>query len=235
MATAAVNSQPLKAGKDGILDAIWPYPNISSWRLGSWFWGQGDTKSLAGFRDLVNNVLLAKDFKLEDIQNVAWDKINDLLAQISPNAPEGEGWVETSVDIEVPTGIKKKAGEQPQNNHQAAKSFSVPGLWHHSIPALISSVFSGDTAAESFHFNPFKQFWKTSQGWLEHVRDELFNSDAWLRAHEEVEALPREEGDTLPRCIAALMFWSDATHLAQFGQAKLWPIYLFFGNQSKWI
>ncbi|KIJ32462.1 hypothetical protein M422DRAFT_265630 [Sphaerobolus stellatus SS14] len=180
MATAAVNSQPPKAVKDGMLDAIWPYPNISSWRLGSWFWGQGDTKSLTGFRDLVNNVLLAKDFKLKDIQNVAWDKINDLLAQISPNAPEGEGWVETSVDIEVPTGIKKKAGEQPQNNHRAAKFFSVPGLWHRSIPALISSVFSGDMAAESFHFNPFKQFWKTSQGWLERVRDELFNSDAWF-------------------------------------------------------
>ncbi|KIJ32717.1 hypothetical protein M422DRAFT_265475 [Sphaerobolus stellatus SS14] len=141
MATAAVNSQPLKAGKDGMLDAIWPYPNISSWRLG------------------INNVLLAKDFKLEDIQNVAWDKINDLLAQISPNAPEGEGWVETSVDIELPTGIKKKAGERPQNNHRAANFFSVPGLWHRSIPALISSVFSGDTAAEIFHFNPFKQFW----------------------------------------------------------------------------
>ncbi|KIK72621.1 hypothetical protein PAXRUDRAFT_798128, partial [Paxillus rubicundulus Ve08.2h10] len=31
------------------------------------------------------------------------------------------------------------------------------------------------------------------------------------------------------------MFWSDATHLAQFGQAKAWPIYLFFGNLSKYL
>ena len=31
------------------------------------------------------------------------------------------------------------------------------------------------------------------------------------------------------------MFWSDATHLANFGTAKLWPIYLFFGNLSKYI
>ena len=31
------------------------------------------------------------------------------------------------------------------------------------------------------------------------------------------------------------MFWSDATHLAQFGNASAWPIYLFFGNQSKYI
>jgi hypothetical protein len=32
-----------------------------------------------------------------------------------------------------------------------------------------------------------------------------------------------------------LMFWSDATHLATFGTAKLWPIYLLFGNLSKYV
>ncbi|KAF8233525.1 hypothetical protein L208DRAFT_1266202 [Tricholoma matsutake] len=30
------------------------------------------------------------------------------------------------------------------------------------------------------------------------------------------------------------MVWSDLTHLANFGQASLWPIYLFLGNQSKY-
>jgi hypothetical protein len=31
------------------------------------------------------------------------------------------------------------------------------------------------------------------------------------------------------------MFWSDLTHLANFGTAKLWPIYMLFGNLSKYI
>ncbi|KAJ7185362.1 hypothetical protein C8R46DRAFT_377085 [Mycena filopes] len=31
------------------------------------------------------------------------------------------------------------------------------------------------------------------------------------------------------------MFWSDSTHLANFGNAKLWPIYMLFGNLSKYI
>ena len=35
--------------------------------------------------------------------------------------------------------------------------------------------------------------------------------------------------------IIRLMFWSDATHLANFGSASLWPIYLFLGNLSKYI
>jgi hypothetical protein len=33
----------------------------------------------------------------------------------------------------------------------------------------------------------------------------------------------------------ALMFWSDATHLAAFGTAKMWPIYMLFGNLSKYV
>lgn len=220
----------------GILEAIWPYPNLSTWRLGSWFWSSGDTKSRSGFKDLVDNVLLAEDFNIDDIRGVNWDNLNDLLAKSAPDAPEGENWRESAVDIEVPTGIKKKASDRGHNlSSRASRVFTVHGLWTRSIPQVIKSVFSGDTSTESFHFNPFKQFWQNTQGKLERVRDELFNSDAWLRAHEEIEALPRVEGDMLPRCIAALMFWSDATHLAQFGQAKLWPIYLFFGNQSKWI
>jgi hypothetical protein len=31
-----------------------------------------------------------------------------------------------------------------------------------------------------------------------------------------------------------MMIWSDSTHLAEFGNASLWLIYLFFGNQSKY-
>ena len=45
---------------------------------------------------------------------------------------------------------------------------------------------------------------------------------------------PLEEGCNLPRYILALMFASDATMLASFGTAKLWPLYLCFGNDSKY-
>ncbi|KAH9919802.1 uncharacterized protein B0H18DRAFT_936945 [Fomitopsis serialis] len=32
-----------------------------------------------------------------------------------------------------------------------------------------------------------------------------------------------------------MMLWSDATHLATFGDAKAWPVYVFFGNLSKYV
>ncbi|KIM62395.1 hypothetical protein SCLCIDRAFT_119837, partial [Scleroderma citrinum Foug A] len=38
----------------------------------------------------------------------------------------------------------------------------------------------------------------------------------------------------LPRRIVALMFWSDVTVLTSFGDTKLWPVYMYFGNESKY-
>ena len=60
-------------------------------------------------------------------------------------------------------------------------------------------------------------------------------SDAWITAHDDLQKQQRDDGCTLERVIAGLMFWSDATHLAQFGHASAWPVYLFFGNQSKYV
>ena len=37
------------------------------------------------------------------------------------------------------------------------------------------------------------------------------------------------------KVVAALMVSSDATMLTDFGMAKAWPIYLMFGNLSKYI
>jgi len=44
---------------------------------------------------------------------------------------------------------------------------------------------------------------------------------------------PNDDPDT-EVAILAMLFWSDLTHLASFGTASLWPIYLYFGNLSKY-
>ena len=59
-------------------------------------------------------------------------------------------------------------------------------------------------------------------------------STRMLDAHKEINCLPREPGDDYERVVASLMLWSDATQLANFGDASLWPVYLSFGNQSKY-
>ncbi|KAG1853937.1 hypothetical protein DFJ58DRAFT_728071 [Suillus subalutaceus] len=51
---------------------------------------------------------------------------------------------------------------------------------------------------------------------------------------DELQKLPKEPGCSLERIIAGLMFFLDATHLANFGTAKAWPLYMYFGNLTEY-
>jgi hypothetical protein len=67
------------------------------------------------------------------------------------------------------------------------------------------------------------------------VYGQVYTLPAFLEAEEALHQSPLEPGCSLPRVIAALMFWSDTTQLANFGSTKLWPLYMFFGNLDKYI
>jgi Plavaka transposase len=239
------HSWPPVVDPGGLRESLWPYPNISAWRLGDWFWNGGDTKSKAGLKTLVNDVLLANDFVVKDLTGISWDAIDEELAHGQPTPISGQGWMECSVCIQVPSGIKPSKANQIRSKcaqggnqalgSQAPWSFSVGGIWRRPIMAIIRSVFSDDSAAIRFHFEPFRHVWQVPGGSGEYQRvyDNLYNSDAFLAEHDSLQNSRREPGCNLPRVIAALMLWSDSTHLAQFGMAQLWPVYLYFGNQAK--
>ena len=57
-----------------------------------------------------------------------------------------------------------------------------------------------------------------------------------LEEDARIRARPRdpEDGPELEIAIMAVLLWSDSTHLANFGTASLWPIYMYFGNTSKY-
>ena len=144
-----------------------------------------------------------------------------------PITPPNDGWRESEVAIQVPDG-KEHADDG------SIPTFTVPGLHHRSITAVIRSVFEDPTASRNFHYMPFKTFWKSSStSPAQRVYDEIYSSDAMIEAHLKLQQSPPEPGCELERVVASLMFWSDSTHLASFGTASLWPVYLFFGNQTK--
>ncbi|KAF8887132.1 hypothetical protein BD779DRAFT_1611603 [Infundibulicybe gibba] len=62
-------------------------------------------------------------------------------------------------------------------------------------------------------------------------------NDAYIHEHKKIheEYHPQPATPHLETVIAAIMLWSDSTHLTNFGNASLWPIYLFLGNQSKYV
>jgi hypothetical protein len=137
-----------------------------------------------------------------------------------------DGWKEVAAEILVPTREKNLNGN--------GRVFTVPGFQYRPLTAVIHAAFS-EAASKWFHFTPFKRFWKSPvTGQEQRLHDELYTSDAWIQAHDDLQKQRRDDGCKLEKVIAGLMFWSDSTHLAQFGNASAWPVYLYFGNQSKY-
>ncbi|KAF9032603.1 hypothetical protein BJ165DRAFT_1604790 [Panaeolus papilionaceus] len=79
-----------------------------------------------------------------------------------------------------------------------------------------------------------EEYWKPDPNSPpERIYSELYNSNALLQEHESIRQQPRP-GCNLETVVMPIMQWSDATHLTSFGNASLWPIYLYNGYQSKY-
>ncbi|KJA20593.1 hypothetical protein HYPSUDRAFT_101131, partial [Hypholoma sublateritium FD-334 SS-4] len=214
-----------------------PFANSSIFGLLNWMWTGSAMKSLGECIKLFS-FLQSDAFRKEDIMGVDFVKETAKLDEYagfqssrstkSPVTPPKDGWQESEVIIQVPDS-------KEHTNDDSIPTFAVPGLHHRSITAVIRSVFEDPIASRSFHYTPFKSFWKSSNTSLpaQRVYDEIYSSDAMIEAHLKLQQSPPEPGCQLERVVAPLMCWSDSTHLANFGTASLWPLYLFFGNQSK--
>ena len=83
---------------------------------------------------------------------------------------------------------------------------------------------------------PFTEWWYPPAGSRSiRIYGEAYSSDTAVRLFEEVKGIPPlADYPNIENVIILLMLGSDATHLASFGTASLWPVYLFFGNMSKY-
>lgn len=165
-----------------------------------------------------------------------------------------DGWKVSSVQIPLPDRL-------PRKSEADAPMFTVSGLYYRSIVQVIKAAFKSQDAMR-YHYTPFKQFWspnaaratgtsmslagggasdqsgQSTDGAMiedatQRIYDELYASDMWYNEHAKIQAHRRKD-DLYENAIAGLMLWSDSTHLTDFGNASLWPIYLYFGNQSKY-
>jgi hypothetical protein len=201
--------------------------NESVEMLMNWKDSGASTKSDTEVNRLVNDVLLDPNFKLEDLQGFSVARENKRSDAAEKKSPFFDSFQTANINIDIPSGTR---GVPPG-------TFSVPGLLYRKLTTVIQAAFSSPLASH-FHFSPFKLFRQSPSGEEERVFSEVYNSDVFIEEHDKVQRapLPPHEPDCKrEKVVAALMFWSDGTHLANFGTAKLWPIYLFFGNVSKYI
>jgi hypothetical protein len=213
--------------------SFYPYPNLNAFRLHEWYWQGGVQKSQASFHDLVK-IIGDPEFHSADVRDVKWDKIDQQLATDDEEQwlDDDAGWTRTPVTISVP--YQKRRG-QPSSPDAGPRNYVVGDFYHRSLVAVIREKLLGLGDSHGFHFEPYELLWQPVIGGERvRVHGELYTSPAFINAHQEVQDLPGEPGCDLPRVVVALMFWSDVTHLTSFGNAKLWPLYMFFGNESKY-
>jgi len=209
----------------------WPFANMTIWRLMTWLNSGSATKTEAEVNRLVKEIRDATGFPAADLEGFNAHRENQRLDAAQKSPTFGDGFQETSIPIHVPTG--------DPTPKQQAKTYNIPGFYFQKLTSVIKAAFEGPLA-EHFHFSPYKLFRKSPlTGEDERIFSEIYDSDAFATAHEDVQRHgrlpPDDSGCKREKVVAALMFWSDSTHLTDFGTAKIWPIYLLFGNISKYI
>ncbi|EGN94895.1 hypothetical protein SERLA73DRAFT_155586 [Serpula lacrymans var. lacrymans S7.3] len=209
-----------------------PFTNPSCGILMAWQYTGTSTKSAA---ELTRLAAYLRDplFDPSDLDGFNPTREHKLLYKYLQDREnpfhEENGWQESVVKICLPKEKKKWAQEDD------APELEIPGVHHRSLVDIISGVFE-DEVFKTYHTTPFRRYWKPSDDSDHTVRlySEAYSSDAYIDAYNEVNNLPREPGDELEHTVASLMLWSDSTHLANFGNASIWPFYVLLGNQSKY-
>jgi hypothetical protein len=210
----------------------WPFPNKSSFLLGNWHWNGGLQKSQSEFKNLIN-IVGDSHFNPEDVRSTQWDSIFTKLGDSDPDEVAGEwldmdaGWRKKRVEIKIPFHRRMK--------NPGTSQFVGTELHYRSLVEVIRERISDPYTGSQFHLEPYEMLWKPTDRHKEvRMHGEIYTSPAFREAHDSLQNSPSEPNCDLPRVVAALMFWSDATHLTQFGTSQLWPCYLFLGNESKY-
>jgi hypothetical protein len=155
----------------------------------------------------------------------------DKFAAESPIA--GGPWQTGSVKVKMPC---LRTHNPPFSTEKDAPDFEVPGVQYWSLVDLITSKIQDPSTSGSFVHTPFTEWW-CPPGSATPIRiyGEAYSSDVAVQLFEEIKGIPAPaDHPQVESVVVLLMLGSDATHLAQFGTASLWPIYVFFGNTSKY-
>jgi hypothetical protein len=206
-----------------------PFPNQSSFQLGDWYWNRGVQKSQEDFKELLH-IVGDDNFHPADVRETPWNQINRQLGINDWDKEEwidnDAGWSSSPITISVPFDrLTDNPGTQDY----------VASFHHRSLVSVIRDKIKNQSDHPHFHYEPYELCWQPTDD-LEEVRvhGEMYTSPAFIDAHNELQNSPGEPDCDLQRVVVALMFWSDATHLTNFGNTKLWPLYMFFGNESKY-
>ncbi|TBU23843.1 hypothetical protein BD311DRAFT_703164 [Dichomitus squalens] len=203
-----------------------------------WQYSGSVTKSGAELQRLVDDIILDDRFKKEDLVGFNVDREQRRLDEHQATGgafSANDGWREASVLLHLP-----KPGLQ-QEDEELTPAFLVDKIWIRSLLDVVKTGFR-DISARKYHWFPHRLFRTRAtpedpNAKPERLFTDVYNSDAMIREHEEVQKRPRNPEDPadVEYVVGGIIVYSDSTHLTNFGTASLWPIYAFFANLSKYL
>ena len=184
------------------------------------------SKSNNEINHLVHEVILHTEFRIDQLKTFNAARENQKADVANAKSPLLQTFQHADIHISIPSG----------NKDIAPCLVSIPGLYFRKLTVLIKEAFESPLSSK-FHFTPFRMYCTRPDGkGDECLFSEVYDLNVFWEEHNKVQRAPTDDLTCKrEKVIAVLMFWSDATHLATFGTAKLWPIYLLFGNLSKYI
>ncbi|EJD40078.1 hypothetical protein AURDEDRAFT_170852 [Auricularia subglabra TFB-10046 SS5] len=195
-----------------------------------WHTSGSGKKSLQDTTHLVEDVLRDPEFDLADFRDNSWKRTFSTVGESVEG--DNDGWTAESVTIDVP--IMRRFRHLHDGAH--SMGYILHGFQHRRLCPLIRYILECEESSAAWTFDPYRLFVTREDGQVERVYGEVYCSDAMIEEHAKIQekVIPEDQGGALPRCVIALMFGSDATHLAQFGTSSIWPGYMMFGNESKY-
>lgn len=218
----------------------YPFKNPTTYNLVQWYHEGSNTKSISQVNSLVKNVLQAPDFDVTHLDNFeASRELKRLDSYISgtldqPTTTSNDrgffsgDWKVGTVHLSLPCATKKWASEAD------APKFPVSFHYRKFLDVVKEAFFEEES--RKFHLTPFRSYWQRNNSTPEErVYGEAYTSEFINAEYDRISEDLRSRGkEHLEIVIANVMIWSDATCLAHFGTASLWPIYVYVGNQSKY-
>ncbi|HEV7736089.1 MAG TPA: hypothetical protein VGO47_01790 [Chlamydiales bacterium] len=140
----------------GIPEYFAPFTNASIFRLISWMHTGSVLKTVGELDRLVDEVILADDFKRIDLLGFRAQKE---LKRLDKPGPDGsnlftaeEGWKEGSVEFALP------AERVRQQSEREAPTFTVSGVYYREPLALLKSALQKSSMCH-FHLTPYHDYW----------------------------------------------------------------------------
>ena len=167
---------------------FYPFPNLSSYRLGEWFWADGVNKSQRTFEDLLD-IVGSENFNPADVRNANWKEIDARLAVSGYEVDDmdsgdwvddGISWKSSPISLNVPfSKYTQNSGNHP---------FTVEGFHHRPLVPIIREKLESSAGQEYFHTLGYELRWNPGSG-KEHVRvyGEMYTSPAFLQAYKDLQ------------------------------------------------